>query len=311
MKKNLEDNKDTFLTGEPITLVDSLPFILPLIYIIFVSLYMLWYKTWFSTYQVLAFMLIGFLFIRKIRQKIWDWVPVLMMVFGYGYLRGILPTLSETAHIYPMIYIDRLLFGFIPTIRLQSLFFFSQQPHWYDYLFIIIYMSHYIIPLYIAYRIKQFNQVYFKEYVTAFLILAYISFITYILFPAMPPWMASSFGYIPPVTKIMDHVLASTTNPISVPSIYQFLGANLVAAFPSVHAAFPWLIFLFVWKKSKKLGFLTLPYVLSIWFAVIYLGEHYVIDVIAGVIYASFSYSMTYWIKKKNRTLFFSPKHQF
>jgi len=74
---------------------------------------------------------------------------------------------------------------------------------------------------------------------------------------------------------------------ITLPSIYSLFGGNPVAAMPSIHAAFPLMIFFFLFKWNKKVGLAIIPYVLGVWFAVIYLGEHYFIDVAMGALYAT------------------------
>jgi membrane-associated phospholipid phosphatase len=104
----------------------------------------------------------------------------------------------------------------------------------------------------------------------------------------MPPWMASSFGYIPPVKEVtgivMSHFFPTT---IKLPSIYSFVGGNSVSAMPSLHAAFPLMVFFFLYKWNKKMGIAFIPYVLGVWFAVIYLGEHYFIDMVIGTLYST------------------------
>ena len=115
--------------------------------------------------------------------------------------------------------------------------------------------------------------------------------------------MASNLGFIPPLQKIMDQVMASFAHPISVPSVYRFFGANLVAAVPSIHAAYPLLIFMFAIKKTGLYALTLLPYVLGVWFTVVYLGEHYVVDVFAGIVYALGSYGIVAYMEKRSRKL--------
>lgn len=270
----------------------KLIYVLPILYILGVSIYMIWHRAWFAPDQFFAFAIVGTLLVGRTKQFLRDWTPVLLLLFGYEYLRGIVPFLTKAAHVFPMIRADLFLFGFLPTIKLQANLFNSFSLHWYDYVAVILYISHFIIPMLVAFAFWLYDRKIFKDFTTGFLILSYFAFLTYIVFPAVPPWMASNLGYIPPLAKIMDRVMASFSHPISIPSIYQFFGANLVAAVPSLHAAYPWLIFLFLTKTIKHWSLLTLPYVYGVWFAVVYLGEHYVIDVIVGILYATAAYTI-------------------
>lgn len=278
---------------------NRLIYIIPILYILVVSVYMIWHRAWFAPDQFFAFAIIGTILIGRTKQFLRDWIPVLLFLFGYEYLRGIVPALTKSAHIFPMIHADQFLFGFLPTIKLQTILFNSARLHWYDYVAVVLYISHFIIPMLVAYIFWTYDRKIFKQFTTGFLVLSYLAFFTYIVYPAMPPWMASNNGFIPPLAKIMDQVMGSFSHPISVPSIYQFFGANLVAAVPSLHAAYPWLIFLYATKKIRAWSLLLLPYVYGVWFAVIYLGEHYVIDAILGILYASAAFKIVEYINKK------------
>jgi hypothetical protein len=282
------------------TLSTKLIYILPVIYILAISVYMIWHRAWFSPDQFFAFAIIGTLFIGRIKQFLQDWIPVLLLLFGYEYLRGVVPFLTKYVNIWPMIRADELLFGYLPTIKLQASLFDGVTLHWYDYMAVTLYISHFVIPMVVAFIFWIYDRKIFKSFTMTFLLLSYLAFFTFILFPAMPPWMASNQGYIPPLKKIMDQVMASFAHPIDVPSVYRFFGANLVAAVPSLHAAYPLLIFLFLHKKFKSWALLSLPYVFGVWFAVMYLGEHYAIDVIIGIIYACVAYLTISFLEKRH-----------
>lgn len=284
-----------------ISLKGKLIYIIPLVYVLTISIYLIWHQAWVSPDQFFAFAIFGTLFLGRTKQFVYDWTPVLLFLFGYEYLRGIVPILSQNPHIFPMINADKFVFGYIPTIKLQELLFHQGSNHWYDYVAVVLYISHFVIPMVVAFLFWLFDRKFFKRYTTAFLVLSYLAFFTFIIFPAMPPWMASDQGYLPPLQKIMDQVFLSFKHPISIPTIYQFFGANLVAAMPSLHAAYPWLIFLFAFKKLGKFSLFSLPYVLGVWFAVVYLGEHYVIDVAAGMIYATFSFFIVNYFDKTKK----------
>ncbi len=283
------------------SLTSRLVYVIPVIYIVVVSAIMLWHRAWVSPDQFFAFAILSVILVGRTKQFLGDWVPVLLFLFGYEYLRGLVPLLTKNAHILPMIMADQLIFGYIPTVKLQEGLFNGASIRWYDYAAVLLYISHFVIPMVVAFTLWLHDRKTFKDFTTALLILSYLAFITFIIFPAVPPWMASNMGYLPPLAKIMDQVMGNLAHPISVPTVYQFFGANLVAAVPSLHAAYPWLIFLFIRQKIHMFSLVTLPYVFGVWFSVVYLGEHYVVDVIAGVIYASFAYMTIVYIRRRKK----------
>ena len=118
--------------------------------------------------------------------------------------------------------------------------------------------------------------------------------------PTAPPWWASVNGHLEGVRLIN---LSSHTA-----FLYDKVSPNAVAAMPSLHAAYPWLFFLFACRLWGKRGAPVVLYPLAVFFAVVYLGHHYVIDVIGGVVYASASYALVCvpvgeWLLRSSRQL--------
>src|SRR5262249_15019553 len=70
------------------------------------------------------------------------------------------------------------------------------------------------------------------------------------------------------------------------PTLAQSFDVNPVAAMPSLHAAFPSLVTLFGFECFGGYGFLLLAYACAMCFAIVALGEHYVVDVLAGILLA-------------------------
>lgn len=267
-------------------------FFLPIAYLVVVSIFLVWHRIWFSPDQFFAVALLITLFLGRSKQFIQDWSVPIVLFLSYDYLRGLVPKLSQQVNIYPMINFDKLFFGAIPTNDLQQFLYSTSSLHWYDYLATALYMSHFIVPMLVAFIFWLKSKEDFRSYSLALLGLSYAAFITYIIFPAMPPWMAAQQNFIPEVYKIMDKVFANFSQPIDLPSVYKFVGANLVAAVPSLHAAYPVLTFLFIARKYRVKALLILPYVFGIWFSIVYLGEHYVFDIVVGVIYAAVVYGL-------------------
>jgi hypothetical protein len=79
--------------------------------------------------------------------------------------------------------------------------------------------------------------------------------------------------------------------------IYQnaFKASPLVfGAFPSLHGAFSCCCFFFVARYSRKGAFILGFYVLWQWFSTMYLRHHWRIDLLGGLVYSAFVFSIFY-----------------
>ena len=72
--------------------------------------------------------------------------------------------------------------------------------------------------------------------------------------------------------------------------LYGSISGNPVAAFTSLHSAYPLLAFLFARARWPRASLVLLAWSAAIWFSVVYLGHHYVIDVVAGILFAIGAY---------------------
>jgi membrane-associated phospholipid phosphatase len=270
--------------------------VLPILFMAVVCIYMISHRIWFSPDQFFIFALVGVIFIGRTKLFILDWGPFMLLYLSYEFLRGLVPFISNRVNIFPTIHLDQKIFGFIPSVKLQSLLYTPPNIHWYDYVAVTLYICHFVTPMIVAFIFWMKDRQIFKRYTLALLILSYAAFLTYIVYPAMPPWMASSYGYIPPIKEVTGVVMSHFfTTPFYLPSLYSIMDANPVAAMPSLHSAFPTLVLLYLIRKYKAAGLLFLPYAAGVWFAVIYLGEHYFTDVIAGIIYAVVTFVVVEW----------------
>ena len=58
------------------------------------------------------------------------------------------------------------------------------------------------------------------------------------------------------------------------------------AAFPSLHTAYATIFCYFMIKLDRRLAFIVIPVTAAILFSTLYLGQHYLIDLIGGAAYA-------------------------
>ncbi|MFH1598211.1 MAG: phosphatase PAP2 family protein [Patescibacteria group bacterium] len=237
---------------------------------------------------------------KKARQYLKDWLPFVLLILGYEALRGVADNLNQYVHIQELIDLERTIFGTIPTLRLQELLHVAGQIRWFDYLGLFLYCTHFFFSFLVAYFLWLKKRAAFKMFVRGFLILCFAGFLTYIIYPAMPPWLAAREGYLPEVHRILLDTAKSFPYGLKFTTVYKIFGANPIAAMPSLHSAWPLFAFLMLFRfyKHKAWPFFLIP--AGVWFFIVYFGEHYIIDVIAGIIYALAAFWLAaFWAKNK------------
>ena len=240
-----------------------------------------------TLFIVLLVMAVAF---GKARPFLIRFVPFIGLLLVYDSFRSIADDLNKSVHFTEMIVADRALFGgVLPTAWLQQLWWHGSVM-WYDFYFYFLYTIHFVTPILVALLIWWKRDRLYWPYIAGFIFLSFSGFITYVLFPAAPPWMASDLGYIEPIHRISSDIwyAMGVTN---FSEVYARLSPNPVAAVPSLHAAYPTLLVLFVghafgWKRTLW----PWIYPASIWLGIVYLGEHYVVDALLGMLYAYLSY---------------------
>ena len=260
------------------------------IYALFLLLNLIFYKVFFLPDQIIFFGLVGAMVVGRGKKFIKDWAPLLILIFAYDAMRGFADNLNMLTNFTGLVKLEVGIFGFIPTVWLQNNFYHPGSLMWYDFLAFFLYLPHFLAPLFFAYILwieKQEDL--FKKFSATIVVVSYLSLMTFLAYPAAPPWMASAFGTIPKVHKIFMDVV-TIWHSWWLASAYKFINVNDVAAFPSLHAAYPWLVYVFAVRRYGKKGHLMILFPLSVFLSLVYMGEHYVVDIIGGVIYAMVAY---------------------
>jgi hypothetical protein len=259
-------------------------------YIIAMTALMIWQGVGLAPDRYAFVLLLGSLLVRRTRSFLLDWMPFLFILLSYDFLRGFADNLGSRVHLQELIDYERMLFGGIPTADLQAALYNPNNLQWYDYMATVFYFLHFALPLGFGFLLWIYNRSYFRQFTTGILLLSYAAWMTYIAYPAVPPWMAARDGHLDGVVKIMDRSSRAFPTKIDLPTVYYRFNPNPVAAIPSLHAAYPLLVLLFALRFFKKRALFFVPYVLAVWFSIVYLGEHYVIDVVLGALYAIIFY---------------------
>ena len=105
----------------------------------------------------------------------------------------------------------------------------------------------------------------------------------YMAVPTAPPWWASEQGHTDAkVRRIMQEVGEEEWGR-AWPVLYDALGGNPWAAMPSLHFATSLVAALLLAETGPVEGVLGCAYAATLGFALVYLGEHYVIDLLAAI----------------------------
>ncbi len=232
---------------------------------------------------------------RRGTQFMRDWAIFLSLVVLFDYIRGLIFALITyfelPVYMNYAIELELLLGGgkMVP-ILFQDLVRGLAIAPVLDRFFVVVHSSHFLVFLFLGLMVWLLRPDGFNKYKLSMLTLMYAGALVYFVVPTVPPWMASAqFGVIPPVA----HTAATIYNT-SVPTLQKALDVNPIAAMPSLHAAFPTLCCLIAIYHFRRRAWPMVFYALLIFVAIIYLGEHYLVDVIAGVFHGAAVYVFVY-----------------
>jgi hypothetical protein len=155
-------------------------------------------------------------------------------------------------------------------------------------------LLHFVLPVVLLYVLWKTSLSAFMAAALSILLLSFSGYVTFLLFPAAPPWMAANEGILPPVRHVvLEHLVVFYTliPSVEVSSAYTEMTSNPVAPFPSLHAGYALLIALWVWMFFDHHRWLGPLYCLLASFIIVLYGEHYVVDVIGGWGYAAVSFA--------------------
>jgi membrane-associated phospholipid phosphatase len=188
---------------------------------------------------------------------------------------------------------ERTLFGgTLPTDWLLQRLYDAGSNSILDVFVVAMIFSYYLVPHLVALGLWRRNVAAFGRYGAAVLLTVYVGLVVSFVVPTAPPWLADRYSDAPSIDRVSADVLnwnAESVGPGSVTA-----GTNPFAAMPSLHFALTALIVLALWRH-RVLKVLALAYAAAMAFALVYGGEHYVVDELAGAATAALA-----WVAVKN-----------
>jgi membrane-associated phospholipid phosphatase len=183
---------------------------------------------------------------------------------------------------YP-IRVDRLIgFGQAPTVRLQRALGRPGRVMPHDTFLSIVHWSWFLFPHgTMAYVLIRHH----RHFVRSASLMAAtfdLGCVVYWLVPTAPPWWAGNTGKLPHVRRIMTEAGERFWGR-AWQRLYDSLAGNPFAAMPSLHFGTSVMAAFVLSDVGRLHGALGWTYAGTLGFGLVYLGEHYVVDLLAGL----------------------------
>jgi membrane-associated phospholipid phosphatase len=252
--------------------------------------------------------------LRQWGRMLADWLPFIAALVVYDHTRGVADTLGRPVLIGGLVEAERDLFGGqLPTLVLQHAFFDPYAVHWYDAVAALVYFSHFFVAWAIAAVLYLRSRDAWLGYARRIFTLTYLGLLTYVLLPAAPPWYAAREGLIGEVERAATRGWSALGLHAAGRLLEQGQAdVNLVAAMPSLHSGTAMLVVLWAWPRVHAVWgrVLLAAYPVAMGVTLVYGGEHYVIDVLAGWGYAAAIIAFWELWERRRRQQRFTPPAQ-
>jgi hypothetical protein len=177
--------------------------------------------------------------------------------------------------------VDKALFGRAPTPVLQRVLARGERPTALDHALVYAHWAWFVQPHAAAAYILWRHPGRFPRSAALICAVFDLGLLGYFLVPTAPPWWAAEHGRIQGLRRIMVDVGQQVWGRLWSP-LYGFLGGNPLAAMPSLHFATSLMAAHLLTEADPLAGAAGWAYAGTLGFALVYLGEHYVVDLAAG-----------------------------
>ncbi len=217
--------------------------------------------------------------------------PLIFISFFYtetSYLKNIFIGTNLDAQV---AHLESYLWGCQPSLIFSQI---VPQP-WFCELMNICYFSYYLITSGVCLAIYFKNRA--ESYESIFIVICsfYLYYILFALIPVAGPQFFFEYTEAEPTYffgKIMHYILINAEEP--------------TGAFPSSHVGVSLILSYVAFKHQKMVFYISLPFVIGICFATVYLKAHYLVDVIGAFISVPIFIAISTYLYQKLLSL--SPK---
>lgn len=258
-------------------------------------------------YLVLSYFLIGFkseqivlivlfnlmFYISQVSRRVIIGFSIFIVYWIiFDYMKALPNYLFNDVDIAGIYHLEKSFFGILydGSLLTPNEFFYAERKTFLDVMSGVFYLTWVPVPLAFALYLFFKRKEQFLHFSLSFLFINILGFIVYYIHPAAPPWYVQQFGFeFNPVTLGNTAGLARFDSYFGVEifkSIYA-KSSNVFAAMPSLHSSYPVLVVYYGIKN--RLGAVNILFsviMVGIWFAAVYSGHHYLLDVLAGIVCA-------------------------
>jgi membrane-associated phospholipid phosphatase len=237
---------------------------------------------------VLVLALLCFVLFGRARAVVWDWLPFVFVGVMFQDLTPLATQIAGHVHEAGPIAVEKTLLG--GNVAATWLQFHivgllgATGSMVLQTILVAEYLFHFAAPMVTGLWLWSYHRHALGGFVGAYIAAMCAGFLIYLLYPETPPWLAAQQGSMPAVHRFVVEWLGQFG---SVGTLYAGADTEPNAAMPSLHVTIPMIIActaIMVRGWRVKRNWLWLAYPLTISFGVLYLGEHYVLDVVAGVV---------------------------
>jgi hypothetical protein len=190
--------------------------------------------------------------------------------------------LLERVHVRYPVKVDRMIgLGEVPTVRLQRALGHEGDLRWHDTALSTVHWAWFVWPHAALVYILVRHPERFPRAAALMAATFDAGAACYHAVPTAPPWWAGNTGELPHVRRIMTEAGESVWGRYWAP-LYDSLSGNQLAAMPSLHFGTSVMAAHVLSDVGRIPGAVGWTYAALLGFALVYLGEHYVVDLAAG-----------------------------
>ncbi len=198
------------------------------------------------------------------------------LAFSFWNIRACIPSLLDHTYSAYAIGLDSTLFGVVPSAWMQT----HLRDEFLDTFLRGVWFSYSLVILFGA-NLVWILGADIRRYFLSMCLLVGTGLLIHYLLPTQPPWMA-----VQGVIRIDGEA-------------YSAMDKNLTAAMPSIHQAVVCLLGCALWQYRIPGKLIALGYTIAMSFAIVYLGEHFFVDSLAGVLLAIVSWTTSKFILER------------